>query len=1100
MMRVRWFVLLTVIMAIPAARTGLAQSSGRVDFNFDIRPLLSDRCYKCHGPDAEHREAGLRLDTQEDAFGESSNETPVLKPGDVSASELFRRISSTDPDVRMPPPDSDLELSKGEINRIGQWIKQGAEWKQHWSFVPLERIPVAQTKNLTWAENQIDQFVLARLEKAGIVPAKEASRQKWLRRVTFDLTGLPPTLEELDAFHADRSPQARTTVVDRLLDSERFGERMAAGWLDVARYSDTYGYQVDRDRFVWPWRDWVIRAFNANMPYDKFIIQQLAGDLLPDATDDQILATTFNRLHPQKVEGGSVPEEFRVEYVADRTQTMGTAFLGLTLECCRCHDHKYDPISTREYYQFFAFFDKIDEAGLYSYFTPSVPTPTLRLVDETKKKQIIDLQKQIAEARKQLAEAQKPSGQLEKLLAGTDPAAPRLMPEAGFLRERPEFEKWLRAGGLQAVQNDRTENSGSVISGQIKHLTFEDHKGGANASVEGKVGTAVRLSGDDGIHVGAGNFRRSQPFSISLWMKTPDVKERAVVFHRSRAWTDAGSRGYELLIEDGHLSFALIHFDPGNSIRVRMTDQIPVDEWLHVAVTYNGSSRASGIRFYLNGQTAKQKIIRENLYRNITGGGGDNITIGERFRDRGFAGGFVDEFRVFDRQLISVEIGQLHSGTLLTRFPAEELTFENLKDLDGSQDSQLRFFTRASLELYYLLVVNPKLQEARQKLQKLREALCSLQDGLQEIMVMRDLQTGPLEVPPRQTYLLGRGDYTNRRDPVQPLTPAVFPGMADDAPRNRLGLAMWLTDPKNPLTARIAVNRFWQMCFGEGLVRTPEDFGSQGALPTHPQLLDWLAGTFIAEGWNVKWLLRQMVLSSTYRQSSAVRSDSSTQGIPRGGKSPPVDPENRLLARSAAFRLPAEMLRDNALAVSGLLKNRIGGPPAKPYEVAVSFKPVGRDKGDGLYRRSVYTYWKRTGPAPVMRTLDASKRDVCRVKRERTSSPLQALVLMNGPQFVEAARGLAQRLLQKHGEDTRAILVDMFRLLTSRQPEVRELAVLSEFAATAQQTFEEKPNEAQQLLKVGDLPVDTKLSASRLAAFAVVANTLFSYDECVMKR
>ena len=1086
------------------SQSAFGQSSGKVDFNFDIKPLLSDRCFKCHGPDAEHREADLRLDTKEGAFGLSAEDTPILKTGDVSASELFRRVSSTDPDVQMPPPDSKLSLSKEEVDLVRRWIEQGAEWKQHWSFLSLKRIPVARTKNLTWPKNEIDHFVLAQLEEAGLKPAKPATKEKWLRRVTFDLTGLPPTIEELDAFLADNTGKAYERVVDRLLASERFGERMAADWLDVARYSDTYGYQVDRDRFVWPWRDWVIRAFNSNMPYDDFITQQIAGDLLPDASDSQILATTFNRLHPQKVEGGSVPEEFRVEYVADRTQTMGTAFLGLTLECCRCHDHKYDPISTKEYYQFFAFFDKIDEAGLYSYFTPSVPTPTLRLTDYAKEKQIADLKKQIADARKlvnkemaRLTKTKEPLNQFERMLEDRAQIAPLRILDASFPRERPDFEKWLTAGGLQAGQKDKKE---IVPVGQIKHLTFDDHKGGANKSVEGKVGKAVRLSGDDGINVGVGNFRRSQPFSISLWLKTPDVKERAVVFHRSRAWTDAGSRGYELLIEDGRLSFALIHFDPGNSIRVRTVDQIPTDTWLHVTVTYDGSSQAAGIGFYLNGRFARRKIVRDNLYKNITGGGGDNITIGQRFRDRGFADGQVDEFRVFNRQLVSTEARFLHDGKSLTRYPAQELTFEKLKGLDRGPQSLLKLAARSKLEFYYRLVVNPKLKETQQKLQKLRESLCKLQDGLQEIMVMRDLETGPLGVSPRQTYLLGRGDYTNRKGPVQPLTPAVFPGLPEDAPRNRLGLAKWMTDPKNPLTARVAVNRFWQMCFGEGVVRTPEDFGSQGALPTHPQLLDWLAGAFIAEGWDVKWLLRQMVLSSTYRQSSTMRSDKSTTEILKGQKPQPIDPENRLLARASAYRLPAEMLRDNALAVSGLLRNKIGGPPAKPYEVAVSFKPVGRDKGEGLYRRSVYTYWKRTGPAPVMRTLDASKRDVCRVKRERTSSPLQALVLLNGPQFVEASRALAQKLIQKHGEDSKAALVEMFRLVTSRRPEGDELKILTEFLATTKKTFEENPQNAQELLRVGDFAVDAKIPAAKLAAMAIVANTILSYDECVMKR
>jgi hypothetical protein len=1069
---------LTVALTLVGPRCVEAQESAKVDFNFDIRPLLSDRCYKCHGPDAEHREADLRLDTKDGAFGKSSEDTPILKPGDVSASELFRRISSTDPDIRMPPPDSNLKLSKDEINRIGQWIKQGATWKQHWSFLPLERIPVARTKNLTWAKNEIDQFVLARLEEAGIEPAPEATKEKWLRRATFDLIGLPPTLEEIDAFLADETPHAYERIVDRLLASERFGERMAADWLDVARYSDTYGYQVDRDRFVWPWRDWVIRAFNSNMPYDEFVTQQLAGDLLPDATDDQILATTFNRLHPQKVEGGSVPEEFRVEYVADRTQTMGTAFLGLTLECCRCHDHKYDPISQKEYYQFFAFFDKIDEAGLYSYFTPSVPTPTLRLKGD------------VGPWRQVVSELHELESEYQLKVPDWIPDLKPRFKNPFIVEFAPEDDKWIDEIRKRIPVESNEKEVAPLIPGRIAHLDFEDAPAGANQWVPGKIGKGVRLTGDDGITLKVGNFRRFEPFSISLWLQTPDVKERAVVFHRSRAWTDAGSRGYELLIKNGHLSFALIHFDPGNSIRVRMADPLPVAKWQHFTVTYDGSSRARGVRLYLNGKQAKQSIVRDHLYKNITGGGGDNITIGERFRDRGFSGGLVDEFQVFNRRLSGSEAREIARPNCLR---------QALKLLDDPREGNRKLAAQI-LYNYYLAALHPKAAELRAQLKKTREAFCKLQDGLQEIMVMRDLNVGPLGVPQRQTYLLGRGLYTNRKEAVEPLTPAVFQVFPIDAPRNRLGLAKWMVDPKNPLVARVAVNRLWQMCFGEGLVRTPEDFGSQGALPTHPLLLNWLSRSFILNEWDVKWLLKQMVLSATYRQSSAARITTGTKELLLGAKPQHFDPENRFLARAAAYRLPAEMLRDNALAVSGLLRNKIGGPPAKPYEVAVSFKPVVRDKGEGLYRRSVYTYWKRTGPAPVMRILDASKRDVCRVKRERTSSPLQALVMLNGPQFVEAARALAQKLLQKHGENTDAALVDMFRLLTSRRPEGKELAVLREFAATAQKTFEENPNEAQQLLKVGDLAADTKLPPARLAALAVVANTLLSYDECVMKR
>ena len=1008
-----------------------------VDFQRDIRPLLSDRCIVCHGPDAERREADLRLDAKEDAFraSESGDGSHIIVPGEPSKSELYLRVTSPDADVRMPPPSSKLAISEEEVALLKSWIEQGANWREHWSFSPLEAITPPQVKDVGRLHNPVDNFILAKLQEAGLVPSVRASREKLIRRLTFDLTGVPPTLEEIDAYLADESPDAYETVVDRLLKSPRYGERMTSDWLDVARYSDTYGYQVDRDRFVWPWRDWVIKALNDNLPYDGFITQQLAGDLLPNATDDQILATTFNRLHPQKVEGGSVPEEFRIEYVTDRAQTFATAFLGLTLECARCHDHKYDPLLQTEYYQLCAFFDNIDEAGLYSYFTPAVPTPTLRLADDAMKDKIAELDKRIAEEEAKL-----------KQLA---------------LDRRAVFAALLTSA--LATSNE------TLVPGLIKHLAF-DEVAAPNKSVPGKVGQAVQLTGDDGIGLDVGNFMRSQPFSVALWMNTPNVKERAVVFHRSRAWTDAGSRGYELLLEEGRLNVALIHFWPGNAISVRTREPIATNEWLHVAITYDGSSRSAGLRIYVNGKPAETETVRDNLYKEITGGGGDNITIGERFRDRGFAGGLVDEFRVYGRQLSPLEVAQLHDDHSL----ADALADAGRTNRDVSNNDVYD---------YCLTAIDQEFQSQLAALQRAREAKAAAEESLEEIMVMHELPGL------RQTYLLTRGAYDAPGDPVAPGTPRIFPPMPEDAPANRLGLAQWVTDPRHPLTARVAVNRFWQMVFGNGLVRTPEDFGRQGQPPSHPELLDWLAQDFVEHDWDVKRFMKMLVMSATYQQSSAVTAAPLAR-----------DPENRLLGRSPSHRLTAEMVRDNALAVSGLLVDRIGGPPARPYEVEVSFTPVGRDKGDGLYRRSLYTYWKRTGPAPAMMALDASKRDVCRVKRERTASPLQAFVLLNDPQFVEAARMLAARLIKQHVDDTDAVLVDMFRLLTSRRPSEAEQVVLRSLFDQQLTDFTNDAERAAQYLKTGDAPLDDSLDAPRLAALAVVANTLLSFDECVMKR
>ena len=998
----------------------IASSDDRVDFNFDIKPILSDRCYVCHGPDQSNREADLRLDLKDSAFAESQsgNVDQVLAKGNAQASELFLRISSDDPDLVMPPPDSNLALSPDEVQLIKRWIDQGADWKSHWSFLPIPEAD--QAKPLP---DVIDELIEKQLSRAGFKLSPLADKRALLRRLSFDITGLPPNVSELEGFLADESPKAYEKVVDRLLSSERFGERVASVWLDAARYSDTYGYQVDRERYVWPYRDWVIRQFNNNLPYDEFIIQQLAGDLLPNATDEMRLATAFNRLHPQKVEGGSVPEEFRIEYVADRTQTFATSMLGLTLECARCHDHKYDPISQKEYYQLTAFFDNVDEAGLYSYFTSSVPTPTLLLGDDAFKENKTELLRKVEDAREAVAQSIE-ACRKTYASANESAAPPPMLPPV----ETQSFDDWK--------------------------------PNGKNQTVEGIHGKAVKLSGDDAVNLKQGNFARYEPFSIALWVNVPKRWERTVIFHRSRAWTDAASRGYECLIEDGHLTASLIHFWPGNAISIRMDDPLPINAWQHITLTYDGSSQASGLRIYVNGEPANTSVRRDNLYKEIRGGGNDHISIGQRFRDTGFKDGLVDEFQVFDRELQPAEVYYVMS---LSRGDT----------IEGEATPEQRF----ELEL----ARNEGYQTRLSELQEARKAACELQKSVKEIMVMEEMSQR------RKTFLLRRGDYTARADEVFPETMDALPPM-EDLPRNRLGLAQWMVSPQHPLTARVATNRLWQMLFGTGLVRTPEDFGSQGQLPTHPALLDRLARDFIDHGWDTKRFVKQLVLSRTYRQVSDVSPEMQKK-----------DPENRLYGRAPSYRWPAEMLRDQALAVSGLLVDKIGGPPVKPYDLKQSFKPMEADKGDGLYRRSLYTYWKRTGPSPAMMALDAAKRDVCRVQRSRTSSPLQTLVLMNGPQFVEAARFLATSVIEQN-QSAEDRLRDLFQRLTSRPPSSEELIVLSKLYVSQLKTFQESPDQADAYLQVGTKAPPEDIDAAELAAAASVANALLGLDEVMMKK
>jgi mono/diheme cytochrome c family protein len=1040
-----WFAICSGAISAHAEEAGIPDATAAdenpqavLEFNRDIRPILSENCFHCHGPDSASRAAGLRLDDRESAI-----DSGAITPDQVSDSEMIRRIHETDPDTIMPPPESNKTLSDEQKERLATWIAQGAAYQNHWSFEPLT---VAAE-----GPQDIDGFISGKLAARKLNAAPPASRERWLRRVTLDLTGLPPSIEEIDDFLNDSTEDAFEDVVDRLLASPAYGERMTAEWLDVARYSDTYGYQVDRDRFVWPWRDWVIQAFNENMPYDQFLTEQLAGDLLPNATREQILATTFNRLHPQKVEGGSVEEEFRVEYVVDRAQTVSTAFMGLTFECARCHDHKFDPLTQKEFYELNAFFANINEAGLYSFHTNSVPTPTLQLPSANQQEQLLEANQAVQAADQAWSEAKSSIdiSTVESLNAVT--------------LDEP----------IASVSFDESDKSYAGFELVDKSANKSANKA-ANKSASGDANEAnsraARLSGDKGVDVGPAPFRRWQAFSVALWMQTPDRKERAVIYHASLGWTDAASRGYELLLEDGRLSASLIHYWPGNAISIRTKAAIPVEQWLHVTVTYDGSSRASGLQICLNGQPVECEIRQDCLTKEITAGNAPHLIVGERTRDRGFTNGLVDSIQVFDRELTQPEISAVAdnkpAGSVLADGHVAKLPKQDIVEL---------------LSKY----ASPPANNALAQLETARKKRDQLLDGITEIMVMRELEDA------RDTYILDRGAYDARTEKVSPGTPAALPAMPLDLPRNRLGLAQWLTDPSHPLTARVAVNRYWQLIFGRGLVLTTEDFGSQGSPPSHPELLDWLANRFIETGWDVQALLKTMVLSDAYRRDSDFTDETHRK-----------DPENIFLARGPSAPLTAEMIRDSALAVSGLISEKIGGKSARPYELAVSFKPITPDTGEGLYRRSLYTFWKRTSPAPVMLVLDASTRDVCRVRRERTSSPLQAMVLLNGSQYVEAAQGAAAEVLLAVGKHAtpEMRLTRLFRQLTGRTPTAMELPILTQLWSEQQADFAANPDAATKFLSTTKFEKPDSVDVVELAAMSVVAQAIMNLDDCLMKR
>jgi hypothetical protein len=1055
-----------VIVAVISLAALFNGGAASVDYGRDILPILSDKCYHCHGPDEKSRKAKLRLDTKDGAF---RPQDPIIVPGKARESEIISRITTTNLDDKMPPPDSNRTLTAKEVQLLTQWIEEGAKWGQHWAFVAPARPQVPSVQNpKSKALNPIDAFVLAQLAREGLQPSPEASRERWLRRVTFDLTGLPPTLKEIDEFIADSSTNAHAKVVDRLLASPRFGERMATEWLDLARFADTHGYQMDRARPVWPYRDWVIKAFNQNLPFDQFVTWQLAGDLLPNATKEQRLATAFNRLHCQNEEGGVVEEEYRVAYVVDRVNTFSTAFLGLTTECSRCHDHKYDPLTQRDFYSLFAFFQNIDEAGQTSYFTDSTPVPALLLSTDEQDKQLAQLNSDIAAREKELANLR--------------------------VSARDKFKKWLSSISATNLQSILTL---SETNGLVGHYTFDEmisnrvaNAVGTNAArpheapklVAGHSGQVAELSGENGFTFPrVGHFHRASEFTFALWLQVPVHAPRMVVAHHSKAPVDAGSRGYELLLENGKVAFGLHHMWPGNSIKVVSKAVLASNEWVHVAVSYDGSSRASGVKLFVNGAPAAVEVIRDGLIKDITYGDEPELTIGYRFRDNGFKGGRVDEFKIFERSLSPLEVAHVAGHAELTNA------------LASANQSLTQVQHDALFEFYFTTAFSPA-QQTAMALRKLRDEQRKLINPIPEIMAMREM------LQPKPAYILKRGAYDAHGERVFANTPGVLPPFPANEPTNRLGLAHWLLQPDHPLMARVSVNRLWQIMLGRGLVETSDNFGSQGAQPTHPELLDWLASEFVrpsegAASWDVKRMLKMIALSATYRQSSQALAESVAR-----------DPQNHLLARGPARRLTAEMLRDSALAESGLLVEKIGGPSVKPYQpdgiwdIAMGKPAYNTGKGDELHRRSLYTYWKRTVPPPTMMTFDAADRSYCTAQRQNTSTPLQSLVLLNDPQFVEAARLLGQRMLKEGGTEANDRITWLFRTVSGRKPSTKESAVLKQLFEEQRALFAADPTAAGKLLKVGEAKSDSALDPVEHAASTVLASALLNHDEALMRR
>ncbi|MEZ6123384.1 MAG: DUF1553 domain-containing protein [Planctomycetaceae bacterium] len=1029
--------ILTLVLAfLSATATKSVAADDALSFNQDIRPILSDFCYACHGPDANHREADLRLDIRDAAV-----EHGAIVPESPDESSLVERIMSDDPELAMPPhKGNNKRLSAEQKQKLAEWIRQGAVYQKHWSFEPVPQSVAFPDAGKGWARNEIDRFVARTLENKRLTPNAEVDRATWLRRVSFDLTGLPPSLESLDLFLADASLQAYEKAVDRLLESKAYGERMANMWLDVARYADTFGYQNDVAMEVWPWRDWVIGAFNANMPYDRFITEQIAGDMLPDASQNQRLATAFNRLHRQTNEGGSIPEEFRLMGIADRTTTTGTAFLGLTFECCQCHDHKFDPITTRDFYRLSAYFSDIDEFGLYSHFTFAQPTPATLLYEGEQRQQ---------------HEAALAAVKQEELRCADVVAAAR--------------KHWQQH--RDALITELPEMREAVL-----HMPLDGEK-------DGVVGGATLCDGDNEIACdGAPEFGRTSTFSFSLWVKPATHQPRMLVLHQSVAAEDSGFRGLQLTIDDGHPEFSMIHFWPGNAVRIQSQKTIPVDQWTQVTVTHDGSGKAAGLALFINGSAAQVDIERDGLTRDCRhrqewgdmNVGKVKLALGARFRDVGFRDGLVDDLHVFDVKLSGAEVAAL---------------YDSAGRSDAALSSDESIITDELAIEHQLLTADESVATARAKLNQVRVAEDNLVTNIRQIMVMKHFDDAP------PTYILGRGEYTNKGEEVSAGTPEFLSTIPTDG-RDRLALARWITHPDNPLTSRVIANRMWHLFFGRGIVVTLEDFGSQGSPPSHPELLDYLARSLIDDHWDLHALCRRIVLSATYRQTSTVEDADAYQR----------DPQNVWLSRGPRHRLSAEQLRDAALLASGLLVPTIGGPSVMPYQPEGLWEEAGTGKhyhqatGDGLYRRSMYTFWKRTAPPPSMLTFDATSRESCTPRRELTTTPLQALVFLNDPQYIEASRVLAGKHLSSHGYQLEARWDELFRRLISRSPTDQEREVVGRLYAEQLRYYQENEGQAAEFLKVGTQPIDDKINQADLAATAVVVQTIIAYDETIMLR
>lgn len=1039
---------------------GLASASAAVEeisYNRDIRPILTENCFACHGPDSAARKADLRLDLFEAATAARKDGQPAIVPGKPEESSAIARILATDEDDVMPPVKTKKALKPAEKELVKKWVAAGAKYEAHWSFIPPTKPtpPVIEGDN-GWVRNPIDAFVLARLQKEGLKPEAEADRATLARRVSLDLTGLPPTPEMVEAFVKDSSPNAYEALVDRLIASERYGEHRARYWLDAARYADTHGIHFDNYREMWSYREWVINALNNNMRFDQFTIEQLAGDLLPNPTIEQRIATGFNRCNMTTSEGGAINEEYLVLYARDRTETTSAVWMGLTTGCAVCHDHKFDPVSQKEFYQLSAFFNNTTQPAMDGNRRDTPPVITVPTRQDRQRweelPEAMKLARAKIERRRQTA--------VEDFTAWLGASEPEKILE-GVPTEGLKF--------LAALKEPARTPTTVLVDGYPRKIEL-------GASYEGVTAEHAFVTDKESVPSipEAGDFERDQAFTAALWVKLSDADKSGAIIARMNE--EEGHRGWDVWLEDGRPGIHLVNKWPDDALKVTTRRSIPAGKWTHLAISYDGSSKAEGVKIYVDGVAQEVNRPANKLANTIRTKA--PFKIGQRNKGDHVEKAGVQDVRLYARQLEAGEVAALKEKPRLAWLVSKQ----NRNEADNKflYDSYLAAFD--------------------QEFQKGTKALAALEQEEREIKtrgtVAHVMQERKDSSP--EAYVLFRGEYDKRRDKVAPGTPKMLPGYAEELPANRLGLAKWLLQPDHPLTARVTVNRMWQELFGNGIVRTAGDFGITGDLPSHQDLLDWLAVDFRENGWDMKRMYKTIVMSSTYRQAAIITPEKLAK-----------DPENRLLSRGPRFRMDAEMIRDYALASSGLLSTKIGGPSVRPYQPEGVWEMVAmpesdtrnyrQDNGEKLYRRSLYTFWKRGAPPASMDILNAPNRETCTVRRERTNTPLQALATMNDPQFVEAARRLAELTLKNcNGSDEERIDYIAQRLL-ARKLRAEERAVVQEVLKDLREHYEQAVEDAKALIAVGESEPDAKLEPVLLASYTMVANQMMNLDEVLNK-